>query len=295
MSDGRSRIGSLVPKPVKRTVRDSLLWATTPISSMRLMPHYLILGGQRCGTTSLYRYLVEHPTGAGVRLTKGAHYFDSANFHRGPNWYRAHFPTTAYARWVRRRHGHDLTVGEGSPYYLFHPLVPARVRAQLPDVKVIAMLRHPVDRAYSHYQHERARGFEELSFEEAIDREPERVAGEAERMLDDPSYESYSHQHHTYLGRGLYLEQLLRWNDVLPPARMLVLHMEEFFAHPETGFRQVLEFLEMPAWSPPQFERYNARRYSSMPEATRRRLEDVFREPNRRLFEYLGKDLGWNG
>ena len=87
---------------------------------------------------------------------------------------------------MARRHGVELRTGEASPYYLFHPHVPGRVAEHLPRVKLIAMLRDPVERAYSGYQHEVGRGFETLSFEEAIEAEPGRLEGERERMIADP-------------------------------------------------------------------------------------------------------------
>ncbi len=102
----------------------------------------------------------------------------------------------------------------------------------LPRVKLIALLRDPVGRAYSHYQHEVARGFETLSFEEAIEAEPARLAGETERMLAEPLYNSFAHQHHSYLARGRYHEQLERWRARFDDRQLLVLSSERFFAEP---------------------------------------------------------------
>ena len=165
-------------------------------------------------------------------------------------WYASRFPTKLTAWSVARRHGTELLTGEASPYYLFHPLVPHRVAEHLPRVKLIALLRDLVGRAYSHYQHEVARGFETLSFEEAIEAEPARLAGEAERLLAEPLYHSFAHQHHSYLARGRYHEQLERWRARFDDEQLLVLSSERFFAEPERTFRQVLDFLELPAFTP---------------------------------------------
>jgi hypothetical protein len=204
------------------------------------------------------------------------------------DWYRSHFPTRWQAAAIERRTGVPMQTGEGSPYYLFHPQVPGRVARDLPDVKLIALLRDPVERAYSHFQHETARGFEDLGFAEAIDREEERLAGEHEKLVADPTYRSFEHQHHSYQARGRYAEQILAWHAALPPERLLVLHMESFFAEPEEGFPRVLAFLGLPEWAPPAFDRYNARRYTSMDAAVRARLEEAFAEPNRRLEGIVG-------
>jgi hypothetical protein len=194
---------------------------------------------------------------------------------------------------VARRHGVELRTGEASPYYLFHPLVPDRVAEHLPQVKLIALLRDPVQRAYSHYQHELARGFETLPFEEAIEAEPARLAGEAERLAGDLAYRSFEHQHHSYLARGCYAEQLDRWRARFDGDQLLVLSSERFFAEPEPTFARVLEFLELPAFSPAAWEKHNAYDYRQMGDEVRGRLVEHYREPNRRLYESLGDDFGW--
>ena len=114
--------------------------------------------------------------------------------------------------------------GEGSPYYLFHPHGPARAAAAVPGARVIVMLRDPVERAYSHYQQEYARGFEDAAtFEAALDLEPSRLEGERERMLADPAYDSRAYQHHAYVTRGEYADQLTAWRERFPAERMLVI------------------------------------------------------------------------
>jgi hypothetical protein len=142
---------------------------------------------------------------------------------------------------LARRHGLGLRSGEASPYYLFHPHVPGRVAEHLPGVKLIALLRDPVQRAYSHYQHEVAGGFETLSFEEAIEAEPARLAGETERLLAEPLYNSFAHQHHSYVARGHYAEQLDRWRPLFGDGQLLMLSSERFFADPGRTFGRVLD------------------------------------------------------
>ena len=281
-----------VPPGVKTAIRRGEGVWTRATAGLRDLPDFLILGAQRAGTTSLYKYLVEHPAIAAPPLGKGAHFFDT-DFHRGPDWYRGHFPTRIRKQYVRARSRTRAVTGEGSPYYLFHPLVPARVAGLLPGAKLIALLRDPVERAYSQHQHERARGFEHLSFEEAIEREPERLAGEVERMEADNSYRSFSHQHHSYLARGLYAEQLERWYQHFPREQVLVLPSEDFFADPDRVYRVVLGFLGVPSLSLGEYETFNPRDYADMGEAMRRRLREHFREPNERLYALLGRDLGW--
>jgi Sulfotransferase domain len=280
-------------KLARRAARWSAQAYARPTAGLRLLPDYLIIGAQRAGTTSLHRYLVQHPAVGTTLRTKGVHFFDTA-YDRGMSWYAARFPTRLYAWYVARRHGVELVTGEASPYYLFHPHVPGRVAEHLPQVKLIALLRDPVQRAYSHYQHEVARGFETLPFEEAIAAEPDRLAAETGRLLADPGYRSFAHQHHSYLARGRYAEQLDRWRARFDDRQLLVLSSECFFREPEATFRRVLEFLELPAFTPGAYEKHNAHDYRRMGDEVRGRLVEHYREPNRRLYESLGDDLGWS-
>jgi Sulfotransferase domain len=273
--------------------RASLLF-TVPTYGSRSMPDFMIIGGQRCGTTSLYRYLAQHPAVAPAILNKGLHYFDT-NFGRGKMWYRGHFPSDPYKAFIRWRRGLPRVItGEGSPYYVFHPLAPGRIAAAVPAVRSILVLRDPVSRAYSQYQHEVARGFETLAFEEALEREDERLEGEEQRMLEDPRYYSFSHQHHSYVARGRYLEQIQRWLGYFSQDRLLILEARDLFADPDAAFRAVLRFLELDELSLDSYGKLNAHSYSSMSERARGFLEERLDEPNRALAEFLGRDLGWS-
>lgn len=247
-------------------------------------PDFVIIGAQRGGTTSLHRYLGEHPQIV-LPATKELHYF-SRYYARGADWYRTQFPICLPA---------GTLTGEATPYYLFHPHAPRRLRAFAPDAKLIVLLRDPVDRAYSHYHHERRRGNEPLSFEAAIAAEEERLRGEVARMLADEGYDSPAHRHHGYLARGRYAEQLRAWFDVFPRERVLVLESETFYADPRGTLRQVTDILGVP---PVDAEvrrayKYNDDPYPPLAEATRLRLATHFVEPNRQLVELLGRSFSW--
>ena len=261
-------------------------------ANARRLPSFLIIGAERAGTTSLYRYLGRHPQVMTVTLRrKGAHYFDT-NFGKGIRWYRSHFPT----EWTvhrRARHVGRVVTGEACPYYVFHPLVSERVRSLLPDARLILMLRDPVSRAYSQFRHELARGFEHLPFEDALDAEPERLAGEDERMRSDPTYVSFPHQHFSYLSRGRYLEQVTRWHALFPAEQLLIVDSAAFFADPDKGFREVERFLGITEISLREYPRLNARSGAEMAPATLERLREHFAGPNRRLEEYLGRAFPW--
>lgn len=257
---------------------------------LRLQPSFLVVGAQRSGTTSLHRLIARHPGVAPSALHKGVHYFDMA-YQKGPDWYRGHFPLALPAR---LRNGNQLPItGESSPYYMFHPLSPARIAKDLPGVRLIALLRDPVERAYSAYAHEFARGFETESFPRALDLEPERLAGEVEKMLADPTYLSLAHQHQAYASRGHYAEQIQRLHALFPPDSVLVLDSGRFFADPQEQYGKVIDFLGLPPWQPATPEHANARPRSDMPAAVRERLADYFAPHDARLTELLGWTPSW--
>jgi hypothetical protein len=252
-------------------------------AARRPLPDFIIVGAQKGGTTSLHAYLAEHPLIA-PPVTKEIHYFDK-QFDRGLGWYRAHFQLLD--------EGAMLT-GESTPYYLFHPAVPARVASTLPGCRLIVVLRNPVDRAFSQHNHERALGFEDLPFEEAIAGEPRRLEGEEERLLADPGYVSFSHQHHSYLARGRYAEQLERWLEHFDREQLLVLSAEDLFAEPATVVRESQAFLGLELETPRDLSARNARTYAPIAAETRAELNRAFEPHNRRLYELVGRDFGWN-
>ncbi|RCG31279.1 sulfotransferase [Sphaerisporangium album] len=260
----------------------------------RLLPCFLIVGAQRCGTTSLYRALAQHPLVLKPVLRKGVHYFDIA-YEKGLSWYRAHFPlkTTAYR--LERRYGTRPLAFESSPYYLFHPLSPYRMARDLPGAKMIVLVRDPVERAYSAHAHELARGFEtEPSFERAVELEPARLEGEIERLCAEPYARSTAHRHHAYVTRGQYAEQLARLESVMGRRRILVIDSGRFFTTPEPVYDQVLEFLGLPRLGDPVFERHNARpRPTTMPHSLRRTLSDHFLPWDHKLRDWLGDTPSW--
>ncbi len=235
---------------------------------------------------------------AAVWWTKETHFFDE-KFSKGTDWYRAFFPL-ASTRERCRKHGGELLAGEATPYYMFHPAVPARVARTLPDVKLIALLRNPVERAYSHYQMMSRTGRESLGFEEALAAEPRRLAGAEEALMTDTetylpkgSRAHHQHRHRAYFSRGLYAEQLGRWLAHFPREQLLVIKTEDMIAHPAETYAKTLEFLGLYEWGLEDFPRYNQKKYASIDPGTRAGLERRYAEPNARLVELFGEGLTW--
>ena len=266
---------------------------THATSKLRELPDYLIIGVQRGGTSSLHTYLVQHPAVARAYL-KEIHYFDR-NFHRGVDWYRSFFPTRTYMDYLRRKTGSRVVCGDATPGYFFNPHTPFRVAELLPDVKLILLLRNPIDRAYSNYCHRVAQGLEHLdTFESAIESETARIEGEREKMLEDPTYVSEEYRLHSYLARGIYADQLETWFKLFPPESFLIERSEDLFADPATVVNRVFRFLGVPEFKLPQYPTYNALRSGKISPETRARLVDYFRPHNERLYALVGRDFAWD-
>ena len=213
-------------------------------SRLRLRPTFLVLGAQKAGTTSLHRYLSEDP--AVLRASpKEVRYF-SRTYDRGDRWYRAQFPLRVRRVLGRLQVGVWPAVGEASPQYLFHPLAPARVHAFDPLMKLIAVLRDPVDRAYSQYQMQLRWGYEHGSFEEALALEEAELDAELAKFYDDPPVYTTLVNRISYVARGRYAEQLERWLEFFPREQLLVLISEELVTEPARAMSSVARFLGIP-------------------------------------------------
>ncbi|WP_293335484.1 sulfotransferase domain-containing protein [Microcoleus sp. CAWBG58] len=247
-------------------------------------PDFIIIGVQKGGTTSLYNYLIQHPQIAPA-AQKEIHYFD-LNFDKSPDWYYSQFPQI--------QSGEQLLTGEASPYYIFHPRVAQRIHDLCPKVKIIALLRNPVERAISHYHYYIKIGYESLSLESAIAQEPERLKGEIEKILASPTYESYNHRHYTYLSRGIYADQLPAWMQLFPKSQLLILKSEDLYVNPCGTYNSVLKFLGLPPHELETYEKYNSNQYPPVSETVYEQLRAYYRSPNQRLAQLCDRDFGWD-
>ena len=265
---GRVAEESYVPSPGNRAVA---------------APDFVIIGTQRGGTTSLHAYLSTHPQVA-TPATKELHFLTD-RYERGLDWYRGQFPAELPP---------GVITGEATPYALFHPLAPRRLREVAPTAKLLVLLRNPVDRAYSHYLLECSRGDETLDFAAALDAEPERLTGEEARLARDPSYTSAPHKHASYIARGDYARQLERWLDAYPREQILVIRSEDLYEKTAESLALVAQFLGISPEAPIAFTAHNRTSGPPLDSAIRHRLSRHFAPLNARLADLLGWDPGWD-
>ena len=280
---------------VKRAARTVVVTAGLPTAPARMLPTFLIVGAARCGTTSMFGALAAHPAVASsgrLPWTREVHYFDN-HYERGSAWYRSHFPLKARARQAARAAGTEPAAFESGPYYMFHPLAAERIRRDLPEVRLLVMVRDPIERARSNHSYSTSLGHESESFERALELEDSRLEGEVERLIADPGYVSHSHRHHSYRARGRYIDQIERLERLFGRDRIHVVDSDDFFARPEPAYDGVLEFLGLPHRGYPVFEQLNARPRKPMPEVVRKSLDEHFRPYDERLATWLGREPSW--
>jgi hypothetical protein len=277
-----------VLREVPRSLLDWKPWHWLTVK-LRPLPSFLFAGVGKSGTTSLYAYLAQHPQTIPCRK-KAPHFFNK-RYKKGVNWYRMQFPVVTPRFWCRLTNSKPSLVFEASDSYFTSPEVPERVAQLMPWVRVAVILRSPVDRAVSHYQHNVRRKRETLSFAESIDWEMEQITASAPTYTSNRDRNTF---HFAYLGRGRYAEHLRNWLEFFPLERLKIIKAEDYYADPRVVFADVLKFLELSPWEPKQFEVQNAGGgYPKISPSMNERLREYFQPYNRELYQIIGRDFEW--
>ena len=231
----------------------------------RALPDFIIIGGMKCGTSSLYNYLSQHPY-LFKSIYKELRYFSHTEYYsKGEKWYRSHFP-------IKKKMPANSLTFEASVDYLSSSEAPERLKNLLPNIKVIALLRNPTERAISHYFHSIKKGWKQGKIFDAM-----KVEGT------------------TFRQKGLYKEQLERYYKLFPSENILVIGSEKFFENPTETLKEVYLFLgvdpniEISDLSPKQvgFNR------EPVDAAVDDYLNDYYKPFNQELFDYIGRDFEW--
>ena len=210
---------------------DKLFRRTT--AGFRTSPDFLIVGAQKAGSTSLYDYMVQHPQIGSARI-KEIHFF-SRFYTKGFNWYKSNFPLGIEKK----------ITGEATPYYLYHPLSAERIHFHLPNIKLIVVLREPVSRALSHYQHARKHGFENKPIMEALKCDLAKYEEYKKRIVEGENV--FEYQEKSYVTRGYYQQQLDRYYDLFDEKNILILQSTDLFSNSSETTKQAFEFLQLDA------------------------------------------------
>ncbi len=279
----------------------------------RMLPSFLIIGGAKCGTTSLYAYLMEHPNILPASMKEVGFFQHIRN--TKTSFYRSHFP-------LRRQ---NKITGEASTVYFVHSLVPKRVRELLPSVKLIVLLRNPVDRAYSGFNYMVNLGAQiSENFEDAIKAELKRIESENSKSEFTIKNTNYDHYQLTfsYLRHGMYVNYILNWLKFFPKEQLLILQTKDLYDNLDNVLTKTFKFLNLSKYQIENMieknkidkfrplagqERnvyknidsktrtlFNVQEYTKMKSETRKFLEDFFRPHNEKLFKLIGKRFDWN-
>ncbi|GAB4354931.1 MAG: hypothetical protein Fur0042_24070 [Cyanophyceae cyanobacterium] len=219
-------------------------------------PQFVILGAQKAGTSSLHKYLHQHPQVLPTPIKEIQYFFPlfdafetwpAADPARSREWYFSHFPPIPP--------GSGWVVGEASPEYLPHPQVPERFATTLPDARAIILLRDPVARFISHYHHWVRASREVRSLGQVIRDELATVAAYG----DLATY--LTREWDSYLARGIYGPQIDRWIRAMGRDRLLLLQTAALDRQPQTCLDQVCDFLDLPRHGFDCEKRYNVGSY----------------------------------
>jgi len=256
--------------------------------SIRVLPDFLVIGAKRCGTTSLFYHLPEHPC-----ISKSPHDnmgFFNDNFHLGVNWYKSFFPTIFTRNKIKSEFGNFLAF-DVTTTYMEEESTANNVYQIKPNMKIIVILRNPVDRAYSQYHLNLREKAEKRSFEDAME--------ENMNELNKESYERYeikpkfSVEENNYLKKGLYAQQLRHWLNIFPMESMLILSTEEFESNQQVIYNKIFEFLNISQFEVKNTEKMEKGSYPQMKSETRSLLLDYFRSYNKELFRLIDKKFDW--
>lgn len=262
---------------------------------IRMLPDFIIIGAMKCGTSSLYNYLTSHPY-IGKARKKETHFFD-LQFNKGLNWYRSFFPLLARKAFTKIFLRHNFITGEATPMYILHPHAPRRIYSLLPNVKLIILLRNPVDRAYSHYnkykRHLIKLGKNYLSYEEYMINSIKKLNQGLFNFREDTKYENSFLSKESVFARGIYVNQIKRWHKYFPKEQILILKSEDLFNNSRKTLEKVFRFLTLPNWELNEYKKFGKVGYPEMDLKMKEKLYNLYKPYNQQLFQYLGLNFNW--
>ena len=258
-------------------------------SGSRVLPNFFVVGGVRCGTTSLYHYLGQHNCIKPAAYDELG-YFDD-NYHLGVNWYKSLFPTKFTRNKIIKKHGKFLTY-DVTPFYIYNPLVAKRIFESFPKAKIISNLRNPIDRAYSNYNDALEMGDIKIPFDEVVQIAMDEIDKNKSKLNDeayivDTFYENV-------LARGFYADQLKIWFEKFQKKQLLIIPSEDLAQKTDQVLTKVFEFLDLPDFKIKDFTKQNKREYPPMKIETRKLLIEFYKPHNEKLYSLINQHFDWD-
>ena len=267
--------------------------------NLRLYPNFIIIGSGRAGTTSLYSYLIQHPNIMGSfshrdEKASDLHFFEHM-ISSSTNWYRSHFPTKLSKKFLELRTKSPVISGEFTSTYMYHPYVPKRIFDLIPNIKLIVILRNPVDKVYSAFSQQFQ--FQEFTsnFEEYIESELKRI-----KITENKPYmKTFNEDFESIavpniLRHGMYYTYLKKWLDIFPKKQLYIVDSKDLHENTQETLDNIFKFLEIQPETIHDLSKVNVGKYSKMDVLTRRKLIDFFSPFNEKLNDLLGTQFHWN-
>ena len=259
-------------------------------SSSRVLPDFIIIGAGRAGTTALYTYLIQHPSIITASTDNDApvadlHFFEYMISDK-ISWYKSHFP---------RKSKNSFVTGEFTSTYMYHKKVPERIFNLIPKIKLIVILRNPIDKAYSTYNQQSHFNEVTSSFEETIKAEFARIdliKNHIEYTNNNPNFDNYVE--YNIIRHGIYFNYLEKWFKIFPKKQIFVVDSNELENVPQQTLNKVFEFLNLSPHEIPNLAKVNIGKYSPMTESTRQSLIEFYKPHNAKLNNLLGTNFDWN-
>jgi hypothetical protein len=274
--------------PYKRSIEDFYHPLRLITSSWRVLPNFIIAGTSRSGTTSLYHNLLSHPN-----IYPGAHksagFFDY-NFDKGLNFYKSHFSTKLHKNYVNKVKKQLFCTGEATTTYLLEPKLANRIKDTVPDLKIIVILRNPIERAFSHYNYYVMRQESKFdTFEQAIDFEKKIISN---NLLNNVN-KFEDRRFYSFLREGMYIENLKKLFEVFPKRQLHIIQFEEFATDTLKTLESTFKFLDLENFQINNIKKLNAIEYQEIDSDTRKFLKEFFEPYNAKLYDAIGKNFHW--
>ncbi|MGB7274765.1 MAG: sulfotransferase domain-containing protein [Geitlerinemataceae cyanobacterium] len=237
-------------------------------------PNFIVIGFMKCGTTSLYDYILQHPQVLPASQKEIMFFNNEKLFEMGVDWYRSNFPKIP--------DGSGYLTGEASTLYVQSSKVARRLRDSFPDTKLIVLLRNPVDRAISHYHFNRKLGYKTESLEKALTSEIQYLQNVKD--IDQEIDGKFGY----LIASSLYIYFLEKWMSIFPREQFLILRAEDLAADTSGTLDRVFDFLSLPNYKVSELSRKNTGSYANIDKELHEKISHFFEPYNQKLQEHTG-------
>ena len=253
-------------------------------AAQRKLPDFLVIGGKRCGTTTLFEFLRQHQMIAEPVIDHMG-FFDD-NYSIGINYYKSFFPIKTEE--TAKKLDYDVTTS-----YLTSPFVAERVAKEIPNVKIIVLLRNPTSRAWSDYNASQKKDASEEEFQTYIyDYLQELEASDFEEKVSKNDY-NMSEPFSNFIKKGLYAVYLKKWLKLFPRKNFLFISTESFSKDENKVFKQIFDFLGLSNFEIHKLQRMSKGNYEKLNPKIKNKLDLFFASHNDELFKLINEKYDW--